>query len=252
MLSQGKHRNPRKGACFMEMASFLAGERWSDHPTCTHPLLADVARLINDNTSDPGRQRLAGMIPSVIGLTSDDPHVDGRIALRCATMALPVVASQRQCVMAVSVLTCERALATLDGREPGALAEASRWALAQAPYAARWAELFTGDADVSPRAFRRRAARRIVRLAVEGIASSCIADPDSVLRELLAAVIEECAAVVAMGGVIAPGAVVATGGVIAPGAVVASAGGIDGRPGQPGAPDQPTTPASQNPPRYRE
>ena len=38
ILSRGKHRNPRKGACFMEMASYLAGERWSDHPRCTHPL----------------------------------------------------------------------------------------------------------------------------------------------------------------------------------------------------------------------
>jgi hypothetical protein len=31
-LSRGKHRSPRKGACFMEFASLLAGERWSDHP----------------------------------------------------------------------------------------------------------------------------------------------------------------------------------------------------------------------------
>ena len=35
VLSRGKHRNPRKGACFMEFASLLAGERWSDHPACT-------------------------------------------------------------------------------------------------------------------------------------------------------------------------------------------------------------------------
>ncbi|WP_344829386.1 hypothetical protein [Nonomuraea dietziae] len=40
ILSRGRHRNPRKGACFMELASYLAGERWSDHPACTHPLLA--------------------------------------------------------------------------------------------------------------------------------------------------------------------------------------------------------------------
>ena len=40
----GRHRNPRKGACFMEMASFLAGERWSDHPQCTHPPRRDGAR----------------------------------------------------------------------------------------------------------------------------------------------------------------------------------------------------------------
>ena len=49
VLSAGRHRNPRKGACFMEMASFLAGERWSDHPSCTHPLLASLARLVNDS-----------------------------------------------------------------------------------------------------------------------------------------------------------------------------------------------------------
>src|SRR5438094_8542303 len=90
ILSRGKHRNPRKGACFMELASLLAGERFSDHPACTHPLLAAVARHVNDYTSDAARPRLAGLIPSVIGLTSDDLHVDARIALRSATMALPV------------------------------------------------------------------------------------------------------------------------------------------------------------------
>src|SRR5436190_13975240 len=90
LLSRGKHRNPRKGACFMELVSVMAGERWSDHPTCTHPLLASLARLVNDYTSDAGRHRLVASIPDVIGLTSDDPRVDVRIALRSATIALPV------------------------------------------------------------------------------------------------------------------------------------------------------------------
>src|SRR5918994_395653 len=40
ILSRGKHRSPRKGACFMEFASLVAGERWSDHPACTHRVLA--------------------------------------------------------------------------------------------------------------------------------------------------------------------------------------------------------------------
>ena len=74
MLGRGKHRNPKKGACFMELASYLAGERWSDHPRCTHPLLAMLARAVNDLTVDPERPKLAPLIPSVIGLTSDDPH----------------------------------------------------------------------------------------------------------------------------------------------------------------------------------
>src|SRR3989337_2921875 len=61
VLSKGKHRNARKGACFMEFASYLAGERWSDHPSCTHPLLSELARLVNDHTSDeqrPDRKRV--------------------------------------------------------------------------------------------------------------------------------------------------------------------------------------------------
>ena len=105
----------------MELASLLAGQRWSDHPACTHPLLAALARHVNDHTSDAGRQRLAELIPSVIGLTGDDLHIDARMALRSATMALPVVAAGRQRVMAVSVLTCERVLADLDGAPTGVL-----------------------------------------------------------------------------------------------------------------------------------
>src|SRR5829696_8481888 len=86
ILSRGKHRSPRKGACFMEFASLLAGERWSDHPACTHPLLAAVARHVNDHTSDAARARLAELIPSVIGLTGQDLHIDARIALGSARL----------------------------------------------------------------------------------------------------------------------------------------------------------------------
>jgi hypothetical protein len=127
----------------MELASLLAGERWSDRPACTHPLLAAVARHVNDHTSNAGRQRLTNLIPSVIGLTGDDLHIDARIALGSATMALPVVAAGRQRVMAVSVLTCERVLAELDGRAVGALEDQSRLALAEVPHAADWAYQFT-------------------------------------------------------------------------------------------------------------
>jgi len=194
VLSRGRHRNPRKGACFMEMASFLAGERWSDHPTCTHPLLAAVARLVNDNTTDEGRQRLAGLIPTVIGLTSQDPRVDARIALRAATIALPVVAAERQRVMAVSVLACDRVLADLDGRPVDQLEPHSRQALAKAPHAHRWAVEFTRGLEYSPRSFRRNAAPRTVRSAVEGIAAACVADPDALLHEVLLGAIEETAA----------------------------------------------------------
>jgi len=194
VLSRGKHRNPRRGACFMELASYLAGERWSDHPACTHPLLAALARDVNDYTSDAARGRLAGLIPSVIGLTGDDLHIDARIALLCARMALPVVAAGRQQVLAVSVLVGERVLGDLDGRPAGWLTEPSQAVLARVPHAAQWARGFTRELPVNPTAFRQRAAPFTVRTAVEGIAQACIPRPDEMLRDLLILAIGECAA----------------------------------------------------------
>ena len=147
VLSRGRHRNPRKGACFMELAAYLAGERWSDHPACTHSLLASVARLVNDHTSDEGRPRLAELIPSVIGLTGDDPHIDALITLRCSTIALPVAAADRQRVLAVSVLVCERVLAQLDGRRQDSLTPDSERVLGTVPHATQWAYRFTSDSS---------------------------------------------------------------------------------------------------------
>ena len=194
ILSRGKHRSPREGACFMELASLLAGEPWSDHPRCTHPLLAALARHVNDHSSDAGRQRLTELAPSVIGLTGQDLHIDARIALRSATMALPVVAAERQRVMAVSVLACDRVLAALDGRPVGTLEEQSRSVLAQVPRAAAWAAQFTSGVRTAAKRFRRQAAPTIVGDAVEGIAQACVADPDGMLGDLLVKAIGDCAA----------------------------------------------------------
>jgi hypothetical protein len=196
VLSRGKHRNPRKGACFMEFASLLAGERWSDHPACTHPLLAAAARHVNDHTSDAGRPRLVTLIPSVIGLTGHDLRIDARIALRSAILALPVVAAERQRVMAVSVLSCDRMLAELDGRPAAELEAPSRHALARAPLAAQWASRFADTASsvrVTAKRFRDQSAPTIVHSAVAGIAQACVPDPDAMLRDLLVQAIDACA-----------------------------------------------------------
>ncbi|GLX01613.1 hypothetical protein [Microtetraspora sp. NBRC 16547] len=196
LLSRGKHRNPSKGACFMELASFLAGERWSDHPACTHPLLAGLARLVNDHTTDAARPLLAPLIPSVIGLAGDDPRIDARIALRCAISALPVVSHERQLALAVSVLSAEHVLSTLDGRPNGSVGEQSALALAQVPDAARWAYRFRRGVRVSAKGFRRYAAPNTVQLAVRGISEACVADPDAMLRKLLTDTIGDCAELV--------------------------------------------------------
>lgn len=194
VLSRGKHRTPRRGACFMEYASYLAGERWSDHPRCTHPLVAVVARLVNDSTTDEHRQRLVPLIPSVIGLTSTDPHVDVLVAWRCATAALPIAAAERQRAMAVAVLSSERMLARLDGEPLERVRIGSMEALDAAPLAAGWARTFVQRHDVSVEEFRRFAAPHVAHIAVPAIAQACVPDPDERLVRLLAAVIADCAA----------------------------------------------------------
>lgn len=177
----------------MEMASYLAGERWSDHPRCTHPLLSTVARLVNDFTSDDHRQRLTELIPSVIGLTTDDPRADARIALRCATAALPIASAERQNAMAVAVFAAERTLATLERRPIDDFSATSAEALNSAPLAAHWAQSFADRLDASVKEFRRFGASNTVRIAVPGIAEACVSDPDERLHDLLVDVIGECA-----------------------------------------------------------
>lgn len=194
MLGRGKHRNPKKGACFMELASYLAGERWSDHPQCTHPLLAMLARAVNDLTSDRNRPQLAPLIPSVIGLTSEDPRWDVQIALRAAQTALPIAPSDRQQTLAVAVIGCEKMLDQLDDRPPGTLSPESEAALAAAPRTAQWARTFCEGSHVRVRRFVRDAAPSVVSTAVQGISEAYVPDVDARLRALLTAAVDDARA----------------------------------------------------------
>jgi len=196
VLSRGKHRTPRSGGCFMEFASYLAGESWSDHPACTHPQLASLARMTNDCTSDAARSKLAVLIPTVIGLNGDDPRIAPVVALRAATSALPVANMERQRALAVGILTCENAIARMWGPPIPGLQEEIRAAFALAPDTEPWAHRFIDDAGTFARAkFTSRTADSIVRTAVQGIAEACDPDTDGRLNRMLAAAIDDCVAI---------------------------------------------------------
>lgn len=204
VLSRGRHRNPRRGACFMELASFLAGEKWSDSPACTHALLAEVARNVNDRTTDAARPQLAPLIPSVVGLSTDDPRADARLALSCALHALPVAACQRQRSLAVGVLGCLRQLAALRDPELPVLQAKASAVLDQVPEAKEWATRFAARSGIdrrkaSVRHFRRYAAPGIVKMSAAGIAEAAAPDLDGRLRSMLEACIDECEALAAAG-----------------------------------------------------
>ena len=199
VLSRGKHRNPRRGACFMELASFLAGERWSDHPSCTHPLLAEVARNVNDRTSDADRPLLAPLIPSVVGLTTEDVRADARIALHCALVALPVAPQARQRSLAVAVQACLRQAAAYGDADAGGLRARAEQLLAEVPDAARWAAVFASRAgldeqDTSRSRFRRHSGPGIVNLATRAISEAVVPSQDRLLRAALEGAIEACRA----------------------------------------------------------
>jgi hypothetical protein len=192
VLSRGKHRNPKKGACFMELASYLAGEPWSDHPSCTHPLLASLARDVNDHVGDYARSRLAPHIPEVIGLNGDDPRVDAWIAREAALAALPVTAAERQGVAAVGLLRCERMLNQLEGRDRHYIDPRTSASLDAVPHARDWARGFTALGWGTAGSFAKRSAPAIVHSAVSGIAAAAVPSNDDLLVGLLERTIGLC------------------------------------------------------------
>lgn len=193
VLSRGKHKSPRSGACFMEFASHLSGEAWSDHPACTHPVLASLARMVNDCTSDEARSRLMTLIPSVIGLHGEDPRVRLVVALRAATAGLPVVSADHQRALAVGILNCQRHLGRASDDDAIDVSAQVRAAFDLAPQTERWAREFMGSVGSWSRTrFTDRTAESIIRITVQGIAEACIPDTDERLYNLLSDAIDDC------------------------------------------------------------
>lgn len=187
ILSAGKHRSARSGGCFMEIASFLAGERWSDHPRCTDPALAELARCVNDVMPDSARSRLAPMIPSVIGTgrrtIPERTQIAALLVRDCSLAALPRVTGRTRS-LACALLVAEQVL-----DESSAEATA---VLATQPDAKQFALRCLMD---HPRAWRSRrgylalAAPQAVRFAVQSVSEDLGSDAPQVLEAMLATAI---------------------------------------------------------------
>jgi len=187
VLSRGKHRSPRKGACFMEMASVLANEPWSDRPSCTHPLLADLARLVNDNTSDQNRGELAVLIPSVVGLRGGGLRWKVELTAAIALHAIPDVPEHSQRALAVALIRCNELAASV-GPGVAAVDRAVNQAVDRVPGAVAWARQFVaGSRIITEDQFAKRTAPTVMRCAVRGLTASATTevDCDARLRDLL-------------------------------------------------------------------
>lgn len=69
-LSRGKHATPKDGTCVAELVSMLAGERYSDRPSCACPALTAFLRGYNDGLDDQHRQDLFGLAADLVGTRS--------------------------------------------------------------------------------------------------------------------------------------------------------------------------------------
>ena len=192
VLSAGRHRNAKRGACFMEYASYLAGERWSDRPDCTHPSLSALARLVNDLTSDDARGRLSTFIPSVVGLNGDDPRIPVLLSVLAASSALPIASNMRQGALATGLIRCEQLLENWNGPEVERARMRIRAAFLMTPGSEAWAKDFIDQ--ISPRGTRVLVVNdeALLRTAAIGIADACVRDADDRLAKLLEQAIAEC------------------------------------------------------------
>lgn len=197
VLSSGRHRSARRGACFMEYASFLAGLRWSDHPACTHPTLASLARLVNDLSTDSARSKLAVHVSSVIGLTGSDPRIPVLLSTLAASSALPIASQTRQRALATALVRCELLLAAWEGPEIERARMRIRVAFLMTPGTEQWARDFMAGTSLPKMSSMSVSEEAILRTSVIGIADACVEDSDERLARLLTQAIEETAGVLA-------------------------------------------------------
>lgn len=80
-LAKGKHESPDRGVCVMELASMLAGERFTDRPTSVCPVIAGFLRAYNDTVDDHRRQDLYRYAALAVGTRAGERVRAQRAAL---------------------------------------------------------------------------------------------------------------------------------------------------------------------------
>ncbi|MGY1694687.1 MULTISPECIES: hypothetical protein [unclassified Geodermatophilus] len=101
----------------MEYVSVIAGTTFGDHPPCTDPTLAALARLVNDASTDDGRPLLTAFAPTLasIGRLADARRT---AAVVRATVRTADAAADDPAVLARHLRRAERRYVRLTGTGP--------------------------------------------------------------------------------------------------------------------------------------
>jgi hypothetical protein len=139
-LSTGAHEDFEQGACLLEAASYLAGEPWSDHPTCVGEVIAALGRALNDGPFAQHLHLLVPYIPRIIGTRSTE-DVERRRGYRCADWAIHVAAPMalESAGLAEHAATLRALPAVVDEETAARAADSAARAAAWAASAAAWA-----------------------------------------------------------------------------------------------------------------
>lgn len=180
-LRRGAGNSPADGGCLVQVASRLAdGRSWTDRADCVHPLLREVAILVNDRMPDADRDRLYPLAAELVGTAEPDPDLPARLALWCAARAqatLPPGAGD------VALEALAAAADRLDGSGSARACRAAGVAVLRRSHVARYAArpgllaaAHAAYAAVGPR-YAPPAAARAAAAAVDAVGTS----PDALL-----------------------------------------------------------------------
>jgi hypothetical protein len=78
----------------MELVAATAGGAWTDRPLCTSPVLAHVARTVNDHTSTQTRPQLAPLIPYLVSGPSRPDDIQADLATSLAVVTANISSSR--------------------------------------------------------------------------------------------------------------------------------------------------------------
>jgi len=185
VLTRGKHRRPRSGACLMEYVSVLSGGPFTDAPACTDPTLAAIARAVNDYSGDAMRQRLALLASDLSVAGPLDLTAQQALARRCLLTALPHSCGTRRRVLIVGLLGLERAAAgATAGYSPDTVSLDAEFAMLGCDTAVREAIERIETLPVDLDQHRKRSLAAAIEMAIATIAADAT-DGDELLYRLL-------------------------------------------------------------------